>query len=220
MSDLIISSSILSANFAHLEQDLVSAKQSGVDWIHADVMDGQFVPNISMGPFVIEHCKKIIDMPVDAHLMIVEPEKHIKAFAKAGADRLTIHIEGNPNVYRTLQEIRDLGVVPGIALNPGTPASAIENVLDLVDMVLVMTVNPGFSGQKFIPTMIDKVAQVNRMIQQSGRSISIQVDGGIGAETLPPIYEAGANIVVAATAIFKHPDGIAAGVQAIRNSVL
>jgi ribulose-phosphate 3-epimerase len=218
MPDIILSSSILSSDFSQLRQEIQTAEQAGVDWIHIDVMDGHFVPNISMGPFVVDTVRRITDLPIDVHLMITNPEQHIEAFAKAGANRITVHIENNPNVYRTLEQVRSLGCHPGIVLNPGTPAISIASVLPIVDMVLIMTVNPGFSGQSFIPGMVSKVAEVRDMIQSGGFNALIQVDGGITEETLPAVCDAGARVFVAATAIFKHPDGIAAGVQALRKA--
>ena len=220
MSDqIIISTSILSANFANLENDLKAIEQAGADWIHADVMDGHFVPNITMGPFVIETCKHISPLPIDVHLMIEKPQNYVEAFAKAGASLLTIHIEDNPNAHRTLQVIRELGCKAGIAINPGTPAWAIEAVLPFVDMILVMTVNPGFSGQKYIAQAGEKVKDVKKLCEKSGVNPLIQVDGGITAETLPITYQAGARVFVAATSIFKYPAGIADGIAALRNSV-
>jgi ribulose-phosphate 3-epimerase len=219
MTDLILSTSILSADFEKLGDQIRATQAGGTDWMHIDVMDGHFVPNITMGPFIVETCRRITPLPLDVHLMIEKPENHIQAFARAGASRLSLHIEGNPNIYRTLQEVRSLGVKPSIVLNPGTPASAIQSVLHLVDMVLVMTVNPGFSGQEFIPEMASKIEEVQRMISNSGSKALIQVDGGITRNTLPLVYNAGARVVVAATAIFKHPDGIAAGIRHLREAV-
>jgi ribulose-phosphate 3-epimerase len=219
MKPLQISPSILSCDFGNLQGQLESIERFGADLIHIDVMDGHFVPNITMGPFVVSHCNRISSLPLDVHLMIEKPENHIASFAKAGADWLTLHIEGNPNIYRTLQEVRDLGVHPGIALNPGTPASTIENVLDLVDMVLIMTVNPGFSGQKHISTMEDKVKTISKMIHASGKDILIEVDGGITKETLPAMRNAGASVFVAATSIFKHPNGIEASITELKTIV-
>lgn len=217
-NNIIISPSILSANFAHLADQLSEIEQHGADWVHIDVMDGHFVPNITMGPFIVNHCKRLSQLPLDVHLMIEKPENHIKAFIEAGANRVSIHIEGNPNVFRTLQEIRELGATPGIVISPGTPISAIESVIEVVDMVLIMTVNPGFSGQKHMPTMANKVKKVSEMIKLSGRDIIIEVDGGITAETLPAIHKAGATAFVAATSIFKHQNGIEAGIQALREA--
>jgi len=219
MKDIILSASILSADFDHLGDELRAASATDLDWIHIDVMDGQFVPNISMGPFVVETCNRITDLPLDVHLMIKHPERHIESFAKAGADWISVHYEGNPNIHRTLQEIRALGCHPGIVLNPGTPASSIETVLEVVDMVLVMSVNPGFSGQKFLPSSVDKIAKINEMKNRINPSVIIQVDGGISVDTIGSAYEAGARSFVAATAIFKHPKGIPAGIAALRSAV-
>ena len=215
---IIIAPSILSADFTHLADQLSEIERYGADWIHIDVMDGHFVPNITMGPFIVEHCHRISKLPLDVHLMIEKPENHIRSFINAGAANVTIHIESNPNVYRTLQEIKALGAHPGIALNPGTPAYAIENVLDVVDMVLVMTVNPGFSGQKHMPMMKDKVKKVAEMAETGNYDFLIEVDGGISAETLPAIHHSGAAAFVAATSIFKYPTGIKAGIEALRNA--
>lgn len=219
MKNIKLSPSILSCDFRNLEDQLLSIQRFGADMIHVDVMDGRFVPNITMGPFIVDHCKKISSLPLDVHLMIQSPENHIEAFAKAGADWITVHVEGNPNVYRTLQEIKAMGIHPGIALNPGTPASSIVNLLELADIVLVMTVNPGFSGQKHIASMQTKVKEISEMINASGRDIEIQVDGGITSETLPAMYLAGARVFVAATAIFKHPQGIESGISLLRSSI-
>lgn len=219
MKNIKLSPSILSCDFRNLEDQLLSIQRFGADMIHVDVMDGRFVPNITMGPFIVDHCKKISSLPLDVHLMIQSPENHIEAFAKAGADWITVHVEGNPNVYRTLQEIKAMGIHPGIALNPGTPASSIVNLLELADIVLVMTVNPGFSGQKHIASMQTKVKEISEMIYASGRDIEIQVDGGITSETLPAMYLAGARVFVAATAIFKHPQGIESGISLLRSSI-
>jgi ribulose-phosphate 3-epimerase len=216
MEGILLSTSILSADFARLEEQIKATEAAGVDWIHVDVMDGHFVPNLTMGPFIVETCRRITRLPLDVHLMVTNPQDLIHAFARAGADRLSIQIETAPHSFRILQQIRELGCSPGIVVNPGTPASAIESVLPLVDMVLVMTVNPGYSGQEFIPQMVGKIAQIQQMIEEQQLNTLIQVDGGITAETLPMTYQAGARVFVAATAIFKHPGGIAAGIQALR----
>lgn len=218
MTAFKISASILAADFAHLQDQILQAVDAGVDWIHVDVMDGQFVPNITMGPHVVEACRRITDLPLDVHLMIKQPENHVEAFAHAGADYLSVHIEGNPNVHRTLQVIRGLKVHPAIVINPGTPAVSISEVLPLVDMVLVMTVNPGFGGQTFLPETLRKIAEIQRMIADSNRSIYLEVDGGIDATTLPSVYQSGARVFVAGTSIFKHKEGIASGVRALRSS--
>ncbi len=216
---IILSSSILSADFSHLEDQIHQAETAGVDWIHVDVMDGHFVPNITMGPFIVETCRQITNLPLDVHLMIENPEQFIDAFAAAGATRITIHIEGNTHVYRTLQALRSLGVHPGIALNPGTPAIAISSVVPLIDHVLVMTVNPGFSGQIFIEDTLPKITEVRNMLSQENHKALIEVDGGITLETINSAVGAGARAIVAATSIFKHRDGISAGIQALRSAV-
>jgi len=219
MTAITISASILSADFANLTDQIRQAESAGVDWIHVDVMDGAFVPNITMGPFIVETIHRITRLPLDVHLMIENPDHHIEAFAQAGASNLTVHIENTPNIHRTLTEIENLGCHPCIALNPGTPANRLEAIIPYVDMVLVMTVNPGFSGQKHIPEMVAKVIQVKRMLADQNRLARIEVDGGITAANLPVLVDAGANTIVSATSVFKYPGGIAAGVQALRSSV-
>jgi len=216
---LIISSSIINANFLNLERDLNEIKMANVDWLHVDVMDGGFVPNITLGPFILPYLKKQTGLPLDVHLMINNPEKHIKSFADAGANRISIHIENNPNVLRTIQEIRELGVSPGIVLNPGTSPASIDFILPFIDLVLIMTVNPGFSGQTFIPEMINKIRFVKKLITKSNCNALIQVDGGINRETVKQVTDAGADVIVAATAIFGHPNGISAGVNELRQSI-
>jgi len=192
---------------------------ANVDWLHVDVMDGGFVPNITLGPFILPYLKKQTGLPLDVHLMINNPEKHIKSFADAGANRISIHIENNPNVLRTIQEIRELGVSPGIVLNPGTSPASIDFILPFIDLVLIMTVNPGFSGQTFIPEMINKIRFVKKLITKSNCNALIQVDGGINRETVKQVTDAGADVIVAATAIFGHPNGISAGVNELRQSI-
>lgn len=219
MAQILLSSSILSSDFTRLGEQIREAEVAGVDWIHVDVMDGMFVPNISMGPFIVEACRRATALPLDVHLMIDRPERYIEDFIRAGANHVTVHIENAPHVARTLQSIRELGAAPGIVINPGTPAASIEAVLELIDMVLVMSVNPGFSGQSFILNTPRKIAQVRAMLDAAGSQAYIEVDGGITAKTLPACAAAGANVFVAATAIFKHPRGIAAGIVELRQSV-
>ena len=219
MKNIIISASILSADFSKLGEQIKKAEEGGVDWIHVDVMDGQFVPNITMGPFIVETCRKITNLPLDVHLMIEKPENHIGSFIDAGANRLSIHVENNPNVFRTLQEIRALGGAPGIVINPGTPACAINALYKAIDHVLVMTVNPGFSGQSFIESNITKIKEIKRHITDHDLPVKIQVDGGITPETLPKVYNAGAELFVVATAIFKTPNGISDSISDLRNSI-
>ncbi len=218
MTNILLSGSILSADFAHLGEQILTAQEAGLDWIHVDVMDGQFVPNITMGPFIVETCRRITHLPLDVHLMIEKPEQMVEAFAMSGATTISVHIENTPHIYRTLQHIRSLGCHPGIVLNPGTPASSISDILHLVDLVLVMTVNPGSSGQKFIMDTLPKISQVQKLIQDSHSDAMIEVDGGITVETLPLALREGAKIFVTATTIFKDPDGIAAGIQSLRQA--
>jgi ribulose-phosphate 3-epimerase len=214
---MIISSSIISLYFLSFEEELKKTERAGVDWLHIDVMDGQFVPNITIGSMFLPFCKKATNLPLDVHLMINQPERHIEAFAKAGADYISIHIENNPNVLRTIQQIKELGCKAGIVLNPGSPTESIEEVLPFIDLVLVMSVNPGFSGQKFLPEMLPKIKKIRKLIDLSAQKILLQVDGGINKDTIKSVIEAGADVIVAATAIYDYPQGIKAGVDALRN---
>jgi len=214
-----LSASILSADFANLADQIRQAEDAGVDWIHIDVMDGHFVPNITMGPFIVETCRRITSLPLDVHLMIEKPENHIQSFINAGANWVSIHIEGNSNVHRTLQVIQSQDAKAGIVLNPGTPAQAIEAVLPFTDLVLVMTVNPGFSGQSFIPQMVEKISSIKKMMRKTNPDAILQVDGGINPQNISAVAQAGANCFVAATAIFKHPQGIAEGVNSLRKQL-
>jgi ribulose-phosphate 3-epimerase len=215
-----ISASILSADFTRLGEQIKEAEQAGVDWIHIDVMDGHFVPNLTMGPFIVEACRKVTSLPLDVHLMVNQPEKFIRDFASAGASNLSIHIENNPNVYRTLQNIQELGCFPGIVLNPGTSAYAVKACLHLVKIVLVMSVNPGFSGQRFLPEVLPKVTEIRAWLDQENPQAEIEIDGGLTPETLPKVFAAGASVFVAATSVFKHPEGIVPAVRRLRTSLL
>lgn len=214
-----LSVSILSADFAQLGSAISQCEAAGCDWIHVDVMDGHFVPNITMGPFIVQTCRRITRLPLDVHLMIDNSELFIEPFIQAGASHITIHIEKNPNIMRTLQQIRLLGAHPGVAINPGTPASSIESILPFVDLVLVMTVNPGFSGQHFIPEMVEKISTVNAMAQRINHPLFLEVDGGINAETIKLCALAGANTFVSASAIFEHKEGIEAGITELRQAL-
>lgn len=214
---MIISASIISLNFLKFFDQLSQVKQAGVDWLHIDVMDGSFVPNITIGSMFLPFCQQAVNMPLDVHLMINHPEHHIESFIQKGADFVSIHIENNPPVVRTLQQIRSLGSKAGIVLNPGTPPESISELLPFVDLILVMTVNPGYSGQNFLPEMLPKISKIRQMIDQSNyKNVLLQVDGGINARTIKPVIDAGADVVVSASAIFNHPDGIESGVNALR----
>ena len=215
----IIAPSIVSADYLRLRDDIAACEAAGADWIHVDVMDGHFVPNITMGPFLVEAYKRASRLPLDVHLMIEQPERYLEAFAKAGASHLTVHVETCPHLYRTLQQIKALGCVAGVTLNPGTPVSALEAVLHLADLVLVMSVNPGFSNQAFLPDAVDRVARVRRMLVESNSPAYLQVDGGVNADNIIRLKDAGANAFVSAHAIFRHPDGIAGGITALKAAI-
>ncbi|MCP3059780.1 ribulose-phosphate 3-epimerase [Myxococcus sp. K38C18041901] len=205
-----ISPSLLSSDFGRLAEEVRDIEAAGADWIHVDVMDGRFVPNLTIGPVVVEAIKRAATKPLDVHLMIVEPEKYVEAFAKAGADVLTVHVEASPHLHRTLQQIRHAGAKPAVVLNPSTPLSAIEEVLGDVEMVLLMSVNPGFGGQGFIESTVDKVRRLRAMLDARGLSTDIEVDGGINAETAKKVVEAGATVLVAGSYVFGAKDRAAA----------
>jgi ribulose-phosphate 3-epimerase len=213
--DVQVAPSILTADFTQLGAQVREAQSAGADLIHVDVMDGRFVPNITMGPLVVAALRPITTLPLDVHLMIVEPERYIKAFAEAGADVISVHLEASPNLHRTLQQIRDYGCRVGVAINPHTPAEALGEIITMVDLVNVMTVNPGFGGQSFITSVTSKIARLRAMIGDVHQAIDIEVDGGINLETAHHAVQAGANVLVAGSAVFGHPDGITAGITAI-----
>jgi ribulose-phosphate 3-epimerase len=216
MKPYIIAPSILSADFTRLGEQIAECEAAGADWIHVDVMDGHFVPNITMGPVIVEACHRSTRLPLDVHLMIERPEKLLEAFAHAGASSLIVHIETCPDIAGTLKSIKSLGCKAGLTLNPATPAMDIEPVLNLADQVLVMTVHPGYSGQEFIPEIISKVAEIRRMMDELQSPAWLEVDGGISAENISHLRDAGAGAFVTASAVFHHPEGIAAGIQSLR----
>jgi len=201
-----IAPSILAADFSKLAEEVKEVERAGADLIHIDVMDGHFVPNITMGPIVVEALRPITNLPLDVHLMIENPDQYIEAFAKSGADYITVHVEACRHLHRTIQLIRSFGVKPGVVLNPHTPIESIQHVLEDIDMVLFMTVNPGFGGQKFIHSVVSKVQQLSTIIQERGLSIEIEIDGGINEETIIPCAKAGATVFVAGSAIYSQSD--------------
>jgi ribulose-phosphate 3-epimerase len=201
-----IAPSILSADFGRLAEEIRAAEAAGADWIHVDVMDGRFVPNITIGPLVVEAVRKVTRLPIDCHLMIVEPERYVEAFARAGADVISVHAEVSPHLHRTLQAIRGAGARPAVALNPSTGLEAVEYVLGDCEMILLMTVNPGFGGQQYIEACTDKVRRLRAMADARGQALEIQVDGGVKADTIGKVAAAGANVFVAGTAVFGQKD--------------
>ena len=203
---ILVAPSILSADFARLGDEAAALEKAGADWIHVDVMDGRFVPNITLGPVVVKALRKVTKLPLDVHLMIVEPERFVDAFAEAGADTITLHVEACTHLHRTLCHIRSLGKRAGVTLNPSTPESALAYVMEVVDQVLVMSVNPGFGGQSFIREMLPKVAAIRKMIDATGRVIDLEIDGGITKETAPQAIAAGARVLVAGNAVFNTQD--------------
>ncbi len=216
---IVVAPSILSADFSRLGEEVRAVDEAGADWIHVDVMDGRFVPNITIGPLVVEALRPVTSKPLDVHLMIVEPENYVADFAKAGADIISVHAESSSTIHlhRTLSQIKDLGKQAGVVLNPASPLHLIEYVLDLVDLVLIMSVNPGFGGQSFIPAVLPKIRQLRTMCQERGLDPWIEVDGGLKATNAWQVIEAGANAIVAGSAVFKAKD-YGEAIRGIRNS--
>ena len=217
-SQPLIAPSILSADFARLGEQITAAEQAGADWIHIDVMDGHFVPPITMGQMVTETCRRLTKLPLDVHLMVKDPDAMIESFADAGADHIHVHIEASPDMENSLQSIRKLGCKAGLAINPETPHTQADAYLKFADIILLMSVHPGYSGQDFIPAVLPKAREFRRQIEEQGLETLIQFDGGIDAETLPAALESGGQVFVAASAVYKHPEGIAAGIQALRSA--
>lgn len=213
-----IAPSILSADFARLAEAISAAEAGGADWIHVDVMDGHFVPNITIGPPVVAALRRVTQLPLDVHLMIERPDSLLEAFANAGADYITVHQEASPHLHRTVQRIRELGARPGVSINPATPLGALDEILPFVDMVLVMTVNPGFGGQQYIPTMTRKVADLRRRLDERGFwGVELEVDGGVSPGTIGEIAGAGATVFVAGAAIFNQERSVAENIAHLRH---
>ncbi len=215
MKNYILAPSIIASDFIHLADEIAACESAGAGWLHMDVMDGNFVPTITIGPLFLEACKRVTKLPLDVHLMVAQPERHLEEFAKAGATNLTVHVEACADLEKTVQQIKSLGCKAGVTLNPATSASALESVLPLVDLVLVMSVVPGYSGQSFMPEMIEKVRKIRSRLDVLGSTAALEVDGGISVQTLPLMKAAGANAFVTGNAAFKHPQGTSAGVKAL-----
>lgn len=216
MHNPILAPSIIASDFTRLAEEIRACESAGADWLHMDIMDGHFVPTITIGPLFVEACKRITKMPLDVHLMISEPEKHIEAFAKAGATNITVHAETCPDLPGMVEKIKSLGCKAGITLNPATPASALDTALPLADLILVMSVNPGYSGQEFMPEMIGKVEEIRNKLNALRSPAHLEVDGGMNAGTIPLMKKAGANAFVTGNAAFKHPQGTFEGVRVLK----
>lgn len=214
-----IATSILSADFSRLGEQVAQVAAQGSDYIHVDVMDGHFVPNMTIGPVVVRWIRPVTDLPFDVHLMIESPENYVQAFASAGADIITVQQEACIHLHRVVEQIKELGKRAGVAINPATPVSTLQEILPFIDLVLVMTVNPGFGGQSFIETMPRKIAEMRQMIDAQGLDIELEVDGGIHPETAPRVVSAGARVLVAGSAIFDDPEGTRRGIQKLRASI-
>ena len=216
---LKIAPSILAADFARLGEEVKAAERAGADWIHVDVMDGSFVPNITMGALVVRALRDVTTLPLDVHLMVIQPERHIGVFAEAGARSISVHYEATTNIHRALMQINDAGCCAGIAINPHTTADSLVHLLPRVDLVNVMTVNPGFGGQSYLPEMSAKIARLREMIDQSGRGVDIEVDGGINGDTAREVIQAGANVLVMGTSLFQAKPGMVQVIKTIRSNL-
>ena len=214
-NNYLLSASILSADFTQLGDQIKQAEDAGADWLHIDIMDGHFVPNLSMGPFIVEACARATSLPLDVHLMIEKPERYLETFASAGANNMTVHIETCPEMEKTLQSIHDLGCQAGITLNPATKVERIESFLADIELVLVMSINPGFSGQSFMPEVLPKIAQIRKLLDEKNPGALIEVDGGVNPLTIRQAYDEGARVFAVASAIFNHPDGIQEGIRSL-----
>ena len=219
MNKFLIAPSIIASDFTHLADEISVIESASADWLHMDIMDGHFVPTITVGPLFVQACKRATKLPIDAHLMISDPDQYLEVSAKAGANNITVHVETCPNLPQTIQKIKSLGCTAGVTLNPATPASALDSVLPLVDLVLVMSVKPGYSGQSFMPEMISKVEEIRNKLNALRSKAYLEVDGGISAETLPLMYKAGANVFVAGSAVFGNPQGAGEGIRVLRQCV-
>lgn len=219
MSQIKIAPSILSSDFARLGEQINEAEQGGADWIHVDVMDGQFVPNITIGPLIVKAIRPLTSLPLDVHLMITSPERYLAAFVDAGADCLTVHVETCPHLHRTIEAIKELGIAAGVTLNPATPLATLEEILPYVDLVLVMSVNPGFGGQSYIPTSTAKIRRLREMLDTIGSGASLEVDGGVHAGNAGDIVAAGATVLVAGSAIFNKQASIAENIARLRQAI-
>jgi ribulose-phosphate 3-epimerase len=216
----LLAPSILSSDFTRLGEEIALAEAGGADWIHVDVMDGHFVPNLTMGPSIVEACRRATDLPLDVHLMMENPEEYLNRFADAGASGLSVHVETCPHLHQTIQSIKQLGLRAGVVLNPSTPISSLSEVVADVDLILIMTVNPGFGGQDFIENSIDKIREASVLRDAKADShVYIEVDGGINSSTIIRAYEAGADVFVAGDAVFRHPEGTKVGVEELRRQL-
>ncbi len=218
MHSFKIAPSILSADFAHLGAQVAEAEAGGADWVHVDVMDGHFVPNLTIGPLVVQALRPVTTLPLDVHLMIEAPERYLEDFARAGADVLTVHWEACTHLHRTLQQIRELGVKAGISLNPATPVSVLEEVLSEVDLVLLMSVNPGFGGQSYIPSSTAKIRKLRQLMQECESAVLVEVDGGVNAQTIREVVVAGADVLVAGSAVFNDRKSVAENLSDLRKA--